>query len=135
MKINYTTTVDDVAWDDLVSDLKKDNFNNGRTAEELELSFQNSQAVAVAWSGSRVIGKARALSDGVCNAYVVDVWTQSDFRHKGIATKLMNLLEQKLDGQHIYLFTDSAPEFYTRIGYKSDNYGFGKVVGKWLRRG
>ena len=134
MKINYTTTVDDVVWDELLADLEKDNFNNGRTAEELELSFHNSQAVAFAWSGSRVIGKARALSDGVCNAYVVDVWTQSDFRRKGIATKLMSLIEQELDGQHIYLFTDSAAELYTSLGYTPDTYGLGKVVGKWLRR-
>ncbi len=134
MKFNYTTTLDNVDWGELVDVLEKDNFNNGRTAKELKLSFHNSQAVAFAWSGSRVIGKARALSDRVCNAYIVDVWTQSDFRRKGIATKLMSLIEQELDGQHIYLFTDSAPEFYTRVGYKSDNYGFGKVVGKWLRR-
>ncbi len=134
MKIKYTTTVDDVTWDDLVADLVKDNFNNGRTAEELELSFQNSQAVAFAWSGNRVIGKARALSDRVCNAYVVDVWTQSDFRHKGVATKLMSLIERELDGQHIYLFTDSAAEFYTSLGYTRDNIGFAKVVGNWLRR-
>ena len=134
MKFNYTTTLDNVDWQELVDVLEKDNFNNGRTAEELELSFHNSQAVAFAWSGSRVIGKARALSDGGCNAYVVDVWTQSDFRRKGIATKLMGLIEQELDGQHIYLFTDDAAEFYISVGYTPDSYGLSKVVGKWLRR-
>jgi len=134
MNVNYTITLDNVDWQELVDDLENDNFNNGRTAEELELSFHNSQAVAFAWSASRVIGKARALSDGVCNAYVVDVWTQSDFRRKGIATKLMALIEQELDGQHIYLFTDDAAEFYTSVGYTRDNNGFGKVVGNWLKR-
>ena len=134
MNINYTTNVDNVDWQELVDDLEKDNFNNGRTSNELELSFCNSQAVAFAWSGSRVIGKARALSDGVCNAYVVDVWTQSKFRRKGIATTLMNLVEQQLDGQHIYLFTHDAAEFYKSVGYTCDNNGSGKVIGKWLKR-
>lgn len=133
MKIKYTTTVDNVDWDDLVADLEKDNFNNGRTAEELELSFQNSQAVAVAWLGTRVIGKARALSDRVCNAYVIDVWTHSDFRRRGIGATLMKRLEDQLDGQHIYLFT-GLPGFYKSLGYTSDTNGFDKIVGNWLRR-
>jgi ribosomal protein S18 acetylase RimI-like enzyme len=48
------------------------------------------------------------LSDGVCNAYVVDIWTHSAFRRQGIAHRLMSLLEDKLEGQHVYLFTDDA---------------------------
>ncbi len=134
MNINYTSTVDNVDWEDLLDDLERDHFSNGRTAGELELSFRNSQAVVFAWSGSRVIGKARALSDRVCNAYVVDVWTQSDFRRSGIATTLMSLIEQQLDGQHMSLFTDDAAEFYKSAGYTPDTHGFEKVIGQWLRR-
>lgn len=118
-----------------MTDLENDHFSNGKTAGELESSFRNNQTVAFTWSGTRVIGKARALSDRVCNAYLVDVWTQSDFRRKkGLARNLMSLIEQELDGQHMSLFTDDAAEFYKSVGYTPDTHGFENVIAQWLSR-
>ena len=132
--ITYSQTIDGVDWAQLTADLQADDFDNGRTPDELRRSFENSAVVAFAWFDGRVIGKARALSDGVCNAYVVDVWTHSDYRRRGIASRLMRLLEEGLDGQHIYLFTDDAEEFYRSLGYRQQGVGMSIVVGKWLRR-
>lgn len=132
--ITYSQTTDSVDWEQLTADLQADDFDNGRTPEELRQSFENSAVVAFARDGDRVIGKARALSDGVCNAYVVDVWTHSDYRRWGIATRLMRLLEEGLDGQHIYLFTDDAEDFYHTLGYRRQGVGLSLVVGRWLRR-
>jgi predicted GNAT family acetyltransferase len=114
--------------------LTADDFDNGRTPDELRRSFENSAVVALAWDGDRIIGKARALSDGICNAYVVDVWTHSDYRRRGVASRMMRLLAEKLEGQHIYLFTDDAEPFYHRLGYRRQGVGMGLVVGKWLGR-
>lgn len=132
--ITYSQTIENVDWEQLTADLRADDYDNGRTPDELRQSFENSAVVAFAWLGDRVIGKARALSDGVCNAYVVDVWTHSDYRRRGIATRLMRLLEEQLDGQHIYLFTDDAEAFYRGLGYRRQGVGMSLVVGKWLRR-
>jgi predicted GNAT family acetyltransferase len=134
MPITYTKSAEGVNWPKLRDDLVKDHFHNGRTAEELARSFANSYAMAFAWTEGRVIGKARALSDGVCNAYVVDVWTHSAFRRRGIARRVMSLLEEELEGQHIYLFTDDAEVFYDCLGYKRRGVGLEKVVGTWLKR-
>ena len=134
LDIIYSTTTDGVDWARLKDDLTADDFDNGRTPEELRRSFENSAAVAFARDGNRIIGKARALSDGVCNAYVVDVWTHSDYRRRGIATRLMRLLEEQLDGQHIYLFTDDAEAFYHTLGYRRQGVGMSTVVGRWLGR-
>ena len=90
--------------------------------------------VAFAWQENRVVGTARALSDGVCNAYIVDVWTRSELRNQGIAKRLMSALEDQLSGQHVYLFTDDAGEFYAKSGYVRRGEGYEKVVGRWLRR-
>ena len=134
MEIEYTVRVEGVDWEQLRADLEADDFHNGRTSEELERSFRNSHAVAFAWSGGRVVGVGRAISDQVCNAYVVDVWTHSTRRRQGIASRLMRLLEGRCPGQHIYLFTDDALDFYERIGYGRQGVGVSKVIGQWLGR-
>jgi ribosomal protein S18 acetylase RimI-like enzyme len=50
---------------------------------------------------------------------VVDVWTHSAFRRQGIAHRLMRLLEDELEGQHVYLFTDDAKVFYDRLEHRT----------------
>ena len=132
--IRYTTHANDVDWARLIVDLEADRFHNGRTPEELERSFRNSAVVALAWHEDRVIGTARALSDGVCNAYVVDVWTQSSYRRRGIARRMMAILEAAVTGQHVYLFTHDAAALYESLGYQRDGTGYAKVIGRWLGR-
>ena len=85
-------------------------------------------------AGNRGIGNARALSDGVGNAYVVDVWTHSRYRGLGIGTALMNALLEKLHGQHVYLQTDDAAGFYRRLGFTPQPEGLHKIVGDYLDR-
>ena len=134
MEIVYLKSTEGVNWEQLKSALTTDNFDNGRTVEELASSFGNSAVTVYACAENRVIGTARALSDGVCNAYVVDVWTHSKYRRHGIARTMMKLLIEPLSGQHVYLFTDDAVSFYENIGYQRRGVGFGTVVGRWLNR-
>jgi predicted GNAT family acetyltransferase len=134
MDLKYTKTTTGVDWDQLTADLEADDFSNGRTPDELRRSFENSAVVVFARDGERIIGKARALSDGVCNAYVVDVWTHSDYRRRGIATRMMELLADELKGQHIFLFTDDQEAFYKSVGYRRQGIGMAMVVGRWLNR-
>lgn len=132
-KITYQMDCTGIDWQALNRRLAADDFDNGRTAAQLRLSFQHSQRVVFACAGDEVIGTARALSDGVCNAYVVDVWTYSPYRKRGIARHMMELLAERLEGQHIYLFTDDAEEFYVKLGYARQGVGLGKVSGRWLQ--
>ena len=113
--------------------LAADDFDNGRTPEQLRESFANSHTSVVAYDGERIVGTARVLSDGVCNAYVVDVWTLSAYRGRGVARRMMGRLEEGLRGQHVYLFSDDAVEFYKKLGYREQPTGLSKVIGEWLR--
>ena len=79
-----------------------------------------------------MIGTARVLSDSVCNAYIVDVWTLTEHRRQGIARRMIEILSQRLAGQHVYLFTDDQKEFYERIGFSERPTGMEMVVGEWL---
>lgn len=132
-EIIYTHSLEGVDWATLKADLAADDFDNGRTPEQLHVSFANSAHVVFACAGDRIIGKARVLSDGVCNAYLVDVWTQTDYRNRGIAREMINRLRERLPGQHIYLQSDDdTVEFYTRQGFQPQPHGLSIVVGNWL---
>jgi predicted GNAT family acetyltransferase len=130
--VTYKTDLEGIDWAALKALLEEDDFDNGRTPEKLQQSFENSQAVVFALDGERVIAKARVLSDGVCNAYVVDVWTYSPYRNQGIASAMMARLMEKLPGQHVYLFTDDAEAFYKKLGFRRQGIGLFKIVGRWL---
>jgi predicted GNAT family acetyltransferase len=133
MSITYKLDLLGVDWEEVKAKVTKDDFDNGRTPEQLKASFENSFATCFAYDGETIIGKARVLSDGVCNAYVVDVWTYTPYRHQGIASQMMKHLMEKLEGQHVYLFTDDAQDFYEKLGFQEQGTGLGRVVGKWLQ--
>ena len=134
--IHYTRTLDGVDWHSLKADLHADAFDNGRTPEQLHRSFANSQFVCFAWAEGRVIGKARVLSDGVCNAYLVDVWTFTPYRKRGIAARMVDLLLRDLPGQHVYLQADDdVLDFYAQLGFQKQPHGLSRVVGTWLHPG
>jgi ribosomal protein S18 acetylase RimI-like enzyme len=132
MTIRFDSSLDGVDWEQAKADLAADHFDNGRSSNALRRSFEQSQHVAFARDGHRVVGMARMLSDGVCNAYVVDVWTHSAYRRRGIATKLMRMLADEVPGQHIGLQTDDAQGFYRSLGYEPQPEFWSLVVGRWL---
>lgn len=132
-EVLYTLDCEGIDWVTMKQALVADDFDNGRTPAQLETSFRNSAVAVIALAGERIIGTARALSDGVCNAYVVDVWTDSAFRRQGIARAMFDLMLPRLPGQHVFLWTDDAEEFYQRLGFQvRECVGMEKVVGAWL---
>jgi predicted GNAT family acetyltransferase len=135
MPVILQRNLSDVDWAAMKQILVQDSFDNGRTPEQLRASFQNSFGACIAYDGRQIVGTARVLSDGVCNAYIVDVWTLSSHRHQGIATRMLGSLLQELGGQHVYLFTDDAAGFYQKLGFTERPVGMEKVVGIWLENG
>ncbi|MBM3143377.1 MAG: GNAT family N-acetyltransferase [Chloroflexi bacterium] len=132
MAITFKPDLENVDWDEIKDKIVEDHYDNSRTPEQLRACFENSFATCIAYDGDKIIGKARALSDGVCNAYILDVWTYAPYRSRGVASQMMKYLFKRLTGQHVYLFTDDAVEFYENLGFKRQSTGMGKVVGKWL---
>jgi len=131
--VSYKKDLVGVDWQEMKSILAADDFDNGRTVEQLHRSFANSYSAIVAMIDGRIIGTARALSDGVCNAYIVDVWTYTPYRRRGIARQMIDQLVADLPGQHVYLFTDDIPEFYRKLGFVERGIGMERVSGTWLQ--
>jgi ribosomal protein S18 acetylase RimI-like enzyme len=132
MTVRIDNVLDDVDWAQAKADLAADDFDNGRSAEALRRSFLQSQEVAIARDGDRVVGMARLLSDGVCNAYLLDVWTASAYRRQGIASSLVRLLLESVPGQHVGLQTDDAELFYASLAFQPQPEFWSHVVGRWL---
>jgi ribosomal protein S18 acetylase RimI-like enzyme len=121
-----------IDWEAVKADLAADEFDNGRSARALRRSFDQSQFVAFARDGERVVGTARLLSDGVCNAYLLDVWTASAYRRQGIASAMVRLLLERVPGQHVGLQTSDAASLYASLGFRAQPEFWSIVVGAWL---
>jgi predicted GNAT family acetyltransferase len=130
--VEITSSLEGVDWAQAKADLAADEFDNGRSPEALRRSFERSQHVALARDGDRIVGMARMLSDGVCNAYVVDVWTFTPYRRQGIATALVRRLLDEAEGQHVGLQTRDAQELYRSLGFTPQPEFWSTVVGRWL---
>ena len=132
--VEITSSLEGVDWAQAKADLATDDFDNGRSPDALRRSFEQSQHVALARDGGRVVGMARLLSDGVCNAYLVDVWTASTHRRRGIAKTLVRRLAEEVPGQHIGLQTDAeeARSLYADLGFRPQPEFWSAVSGRWL---
>lgn len=87
LDVTFKTDLSNVDWLEMKTTLHQDNFDNGRSCEQLKICFGNSYATCIAYFKNRIIGAARVLSDGVCNAYIVDVWTYTAQRNLYKATQ------------------------------------------------
>jgi predicted GNAT family acetyltransferase len=130
--VRFDRSLGGIDWAAAKADLAGDDFDNGRSPEALRRSFAQSQHVAFARDGDRVVGMARLLSDGVCNAYLVDVWTQSAYRRRGIASTLVRMLLDEVPGQHVGLQTNDAQALYESLGFRPQPEFWSHVVGRWL---
>jgi len=73
-----------------------------------------------------------APSDGVCNAYLLDVWTASSHRRRGIGRAMVEALCKVVPGQHVGLQTDDAEAFYEELGFRRQPEFMSRVSGRWL---
>jgi predicted GNAT family acetyltransferase len=130
--VRIDSSLEGIDWEQAKADLAADSFDNGRSPAALQASFRQSQHVAFARDGDRVVGMARLLSDGVCNAYLVDVWTMSAYRRQGIASALVRRLADSVPGQHVGLQTDDAQPFYSSLGFRPQPEFLSIASGRWL---
>lgn len=132
MAVRIDDSLAGIDWAQVKADLAADDFDNGRAPDALRRSFEQSQHVAIARVGNRVVGTARLLTDGVCNAYLLDVWTASAHRRRGIATAMVRTLMEHVPGQHIGLQTSEGQALYESLGFRPQPEFWSLVVGRWL---
>lgn len=94
-----------------------------RKVEDLEIAIANSNPVVTVWDKKRLIGFARATSDGVYRAAIWDVVIDPDYQGVGLGRKLVQtVLSHPLVNkvERVYLTTTHQQSFYERIGFKQN---------------
>lgn len=96
----------------------------GRSIEDLGIAIANSEPVITVWDGERLIGFARATSDGIYRATIWDVAIDPEFRGVGLGNKLVEtvLSHPRMNRvERIYLMTTHKQRFYERIGFQANS--------------
>jgi N-acetylglutamate synthase-like GNAT family acetyltransferase len=92
----------------------------GRSLEDLSIAISNSDPVISVWDETKLIGFARATSDGIYRANIWDVVIHPDYRQLGLGTKLVEsiLSHPRLSRvEKVYLMTTHQQHFYQKIGF------------------
>lgn len=95
-----------------------------RSVEDLGIAIANSEPVISVWDGKRLIGFARATSDGIYRATIWDVVVHPDYRGAGLGRKLVEtvLSHPRMNRvERVYLMTTHQQRFYERIGFECNS--------------
>lgn len=95
-----------------------------RSVEDLSVAIANSEPAISVWDGERLIGFARATSDGIYRATIWDVVIHPDYRGAGLGRKLVEtvLSHPRMNRvERVYLFTTHQQRFYERIGFECNS--------------
>jgi len=95
-----------------------------RSIEDLSIAIANSEPVVSVWDQNRLIGFARATSDGIYRANIWDVVIHPDYRGAGLGRKLVEtvLSHPRMNRvERVYLMTTHQQSFYERIGFECNS--------------
>ncbi len=96
-------------------------WHRWRRREDVEFQFQNAWRVIGAYvqGGDVLVGFARAVSDGVSDAYLADVYVVPSHRGQGVGGLLIeSMVEEGLGARfRWFLSTRDAHELYARYGF------------------
>lgn len=95
-----------------------------RRLQDWAVAIQNSKPVVSVWEGDRLIGFARATSDGIYRAVLWDVVIHPDYQGAGLGRKLVEtvLMHPCVNRvERVYLMTTNQQHFYERIGFECNS--------------
>lgn len=84
-------------------------------------AFKNSYYVT-AREDDKLVGFARAISDGFYYTGIYDVVVLPSFQKKGIGYNMMKIIIDKFKGQYFFLtYTEGNRAFYEKCGFADNN--------------
>lgn len=118
MNITYKINKDDVNWQEVSEVLKRSGLSD-HPAWKQEIIFKNSYAVVFVYDEEKIVGVARALSDGVCQAAIYNVALEDEYQGHGIGRSLIEKLLEQIKGQNVILYTHPRTvNLYEKFGFR-----------------
>jgi ribosomal protein S18 acetylase RimI-like enzyme len=91
-----------------------------RAVEDLAIALSHSNPAIGAWDSNRLVGFARATSDGVYRATIWDVVVHPAYQGAGIGRKLVERILHDpaiIIVERVYLVTTHQQSFYEKLGF------------------
>ncbi|PZV17739.1 MAG: GNAT family N-acetyltransferase [Pseudanabaena sp.] len=95
-----------------------------RTLAGLAIAISNSNPVVTVWDEQKLIGHARATSDGIYRATIWDVVIDPAYRGAGLGRKLVQTVlahSNICNVERVYLMTTHQQKFYEQIGFEQNS--------------
>lgn len=95
-----------------------------RNHDDLKTALVNSTPIISVWDREKLIGFARATSDGIYRATIWDVVIHPDYRGMGLGSRLVEtiLSHPRMNRvERVYLMTTHQQRFYEKIGFESNS--------------
>ncbi|WP_054699992.1 GNAT family N-acetyltransferase [Desulfosarcina cetonica] len=98
-----------------------------REPEKLKIAAENSHTVCSAFTGQKIIGFGRAISDGQYQSAIYDVVVLPEFQNQGVGKLIMESLLEKLpkSGPVLIFVAPGKQEFYRKLGFGKLKTGMG----------
>ncbi len=95
-------------------------------AQSIKRAVKNSYCAYGAFDGDKIVGFFRALCDGVGDAYLIDLIVHPNYRHQGIADKLVETITNRLKAEGIEwitcISTPNAKAVYQKRGSQMEGF-------------
>lgn len=117
MNIELTHDLDGVDWFKAAEIFKLAPLGI-REPEKLRRAFENSYITCCAYCSEKLVGMARAISDGEYQAAIYDLVLLPEFQRKGVGANIISNLHNRLPVETIILYSVPGKEqFYEKLGY------------------
>ncbi len=111
--------IENVDWQ-AVADVYRETLGPEDPAQ-LARTWSRSYATVLAYADGRLVGAARAISDGEREALIVGVVVLPSYQRRGIGSRMMAALTEQLKGTAILLTCeeDENVSFYRKAGFRT----------------
>lgn len=78
------------------------------------------------YSGKKLIGTGRVVSDGISNAYMCGLGVNTDYRNRGIGTEIVRRLVQRCSKSNLhiqFLCEEHLVRYYEKMGFEKFGAG------------
>jgi len=122
MKIEYCDNIS-ITVDQAIQLYKRSTLGERRPVDRPDIfegMLKNANLTLTAWSGKRLVGIARTLTDFTYVAYLADLAVDVEFQKQGIGKQLIEETRQRLKPECmiVLLAAPAANEYYPKLGFE-----------------